>query len=120
MRPRASRHRPLSRSTPVARPLQVWSDPTVPIAPEKRVASTSARGVAADSPERPGLDALFKQHANYVARLAFRLLGREDEVDDVVQEVFIHLHRHLDRIRELQALPAWLGTTTVRVSRRRL
>ena len=63
---------------------------------------------------------LFGEHAAHVARLAYRLLGREDEVEDIVQDVFISLYRHLDRIRQVDALRGWLQTTTVRIVRRRL
>jgi transmembrane sensor len=35
------------------------------------------------------IDALFMRHSPYVAAVALRLLGRDDEVDDVVQDVFL-------------------------------
>jgi len=66
------------------------------------------------------LDAVIREQSAYVARLAYRLLGSNEEVDDIVQDVFISLFRHLDRIRDTGALRAWLGTTTVRMARRRL
>lgn len=69
---------------------------------------------------RRRLDGLFKEHSSYVARVAFRLLGREDEVDDIVQDVFVSLFKHLQQIRQPGALRAWLATTTVRMVRRRL
>src|SRR6185437_11293417 len=56
----------------------------------------------------------------FVARLVFRLLGREDEVDDVVQDVFVSLFGNLKNIRRPEALRGWLATTTVRMARRRL
>jgi RNA polymerase sigma-70 factor (ECF subfamily) len=69
---------------------------------------------------RRRLDDLFKEHSAYVARFAFRLLGREDEVDDLVQDAFVSLFRHLDTIRHAEAVRAWLTTTVVRMARRRL
>ncbi|HEY4394461.1 MAG TPA: sigma-70 family RNA polymerase sigma factor [Polyangia bacterium] len=69
---------------------------------------------------RRQLDELFKQHSAFVARLVFRLLGREDEVDDVVQDVFVSLFGNLKRIRRPEAVRAWLATTAVRIARRRL
>jgi RNA polymerase sigma-70 factor (ECF subfamily) len=81
----------------------------------------AAPGVEAPAAERRRrLDDLFKEHASYVARLAFRLLGRDEEVDDIVQDVFITLFRNLEKIRQSESLRAWLGTTTVRTVRRRL
>jgi RNA polymerase sigma-70 factor, ECF subfamily len=69
---------------------------------------------------RRRLDELFKQHAAYVARLAYRMMGRDVEIDDVVQDVFVLLLRHMGRIRQPDAVRAWLATTTVRLTRRRL
>jgi RNA polymerase sigma-70 factor (ECF subfamily) len=69
---------------------------------------------------RQRLDELFKEHSAYVARLAFRMMGRDVEIDDVVQDVFVLLLRHVERIRHAEAVRAWLATTTVRLTRRRL
>jgi RNA polymerase sigma-70 factor (ECF subfamily) len=83
------------------------------------------RTAPAEAPEplsgiRGRVDDLFKEHSLYVARLAYRLLGRDDEVDDIVQDVFISLFRHLGSIRQSGAVRAWLATTAVRMVRRRL
>jgi RNA polymerase sigma-70 factor, ECF subfamily len=66
------------------------------------------------------LDELFKRHSAYVTRLAFRLMGPDADVDDIVQDVFVLLFRRIDTIRHAGAVQAWLGTTTVRLTRRRL
>lgn len=66
------------------------------------------------------LDAAYRSQARYVAHLALRVLGREPEVDDVVQDVFVAAAASLHRLREPGALHAWLGTVTVRIARRRL
>jgi RNA polymerase sigma-70 factor, ECF subfamily len=72
-------------------------------------------------PIRPiDLDALFRQYAVYVATIAFRILGARDELDDVVQDVFLRAHRSLRLLRNPQAVAGWLATVTVRVSQRRL
>lgn len=73
-----------------------------------------------DDAARRRLDELFKEHAVYVARLAYRMMGRDVEIDDVVQDVFVLLLRHIGRIRQPDAVRAWLATTTVRLTRRRL
>ena len=69
---------------------------------------------------RARLDELFTQHSPYVARLAHRMMGRDSEVDDIVQDVFVQLLRHVEQIRHPDAVGAWLETTTVRMIRRRL
>jgi RNA polymerase sigma-70 factor (ECF subfamily) len=62
----------------------------------------------------------YAAHAGYVAGLAGRILGRNDEVPDVVQEVFLIAHRRLKDVRQAGALRAWLGRITVREASRRL
>lgn len=104
---------------------RVCSDPSVDVAPRKPLGIAGRVEGNDHSPalrERldERLDELFKQHAAYIARIAFRLLGREDEVDDIVQDVFITLFRNLEKIRQSESLRSWLATTTVRMVRRRL
>ncbi|MFZ5469723.1 MAG: RNA polymerase sigma factor [Myxococcota bacterium] len=73
------------------------------------------------APFEPGrLDTVFRYHASYVAAVAFKLLGRDDEVDDVVQEVFLAATQGLRQLREPEAIKGWLATVTVRVARRHL
>ncbi len=67
------------------------------------------------------LDEAFRLHGRYVAGVAFRLLGGgDDEINDVVQDVFMHAFDKLAQVREPQALRAWLATMTVRLVRKRL
>ena len=74
-----------------------------------------------DAPVDPAnLDAVFRRFAPYVARIGVRLLGRADEVDDLVQDVFLDAVRGLGSLREPGAMRAWLATVTVRHARRRL
>lgn len=64
--------------------------------------------------------AFFRAYCPFVARVALTILGNPDEVDDVVQEVFLIAHRRLRDLREPGALKGWLATITVREARRRL
>jgi RNA polymerase sigma-70 factor (ECF subfamily) len=63
---------------------------------------------------------VFRRHARYVAAVAHRLLGRDDDVDDTVQDVFVIAVRGIWRLRDAGAIRAWLASITVRVARRRL
>lgn len=72
-----------------------------------------------DGPEVT-LAGLYREHAAFVARLAFRLLGRDNDVDDVVHDVFLDLMRQLHTLQEPHELRGWLTTVTVRAVRRRL
>jgi len=67
-----------------------------------------------------GLAEIYRSYSGYVAAIAFRLLGRDDEIDDVVQEVFLAATTGLARLREEGAVKGWLATVTVRSSMRRL
>lgn len=75
---------------------------------------------APHSDAAPAIEALFTAHSAYVARLAYRLLGRDDDVDDVVQDAFVLLYKHLGNLRDAGAIRSWLATTTIRLVRRRL
>jgi RNA polymerase sigma-70 factor (ECF subfamily) len=84
------------------------------------MAHPTLRLVEPFEPAESDLDRVFRTHAGYVAKVALRLLGRHDEVDDVVQEVFVAAMRGLRNLREPAAIRGWLATVAVRVARRRL
>src|SRR5690606_41700096 len=64
--------------------------------------------------------ALFERFAPYVARIGLRLLGRESDVDDLIQEVFLAAFRQRHQVREPQAFKSWLAIIAVRTARRQL
>lgn len=86
--------------------------------PKLQLVHSTAKALVAGAPD---FDTLFERHAGYVARVAARMLGRDDaDVDDVVQEVFfVTLHR-LNRIYSAEAERPWLMTVTVRTVQRTL
>ncbi len=51
---------------------------------------------------------LYDRHASGVHGMAYRLLGRQSELDDIVQEVFIYALYSIDKLREPAALKGWL------------
>jgi RNA polymerase sigma-70 factor (ECF subfamily) len=71
-------------------------------------------------PDPYGLDALYRRYAPYVASIGTRLLGRDGEVDDLVQDVFIEALRGISKVRDPNAIKGWLARVTVRASVRRL
>src|SRR5262245_52857234 len=68
--------------------------------------------------EAVDFDALFRRFGPYVGRIALRILGRQSEVDDVIQDVFIEAMRGL--VREPSAIKGWLARVTIRLCNRRL
>jgi RNA polymerase sigma-70 factor (ECF subfamily) len=79
--------------------------------------SPRAAGAAA---ERDQLEHVIRAHSTYVARLAYRVLGRDDEVNDLVQDVFVAYLRFHRTIREQDAVKGWLATTVIRMAHKRL
>jgi len=105
------------------------SDPAT--APQATLASSTRRGEAASgmavhdvpclpstSDGPPSWEQLFRLYGPYVAQVALRVLGRDDEVDDVVQEVFLAVISDLDKLRNPLSVRGWLKTVTVRKSYR--
>lgn len=58
-------------------------------------------------------DLLVETHQAKVARLASRLLGWPQDVDDVVQEVFLAVWKGLPRFRGQSELGTWLTRITI-------
>jgi RNA polymerase sigma-70 factor (ECF subfamily) len=67
-------------------------------------------------------DEAYRAHAGYVAGLVGRILGRNDEVQDVVQEVFLKAYRGFGGLRgqSQSTVRAWLGRIAVREASRKL
>jgi RNA polymerase sigma-70 factor, ECF subfamily len=66
------------------------------------------------------LDQIYRRYCRYVAAVILRLDGRSNEVDDLVQDVFVEATRGLRRLRDPAAIKGWLATVAVRTVRRRL
>lgn len=58
---------------------------------------------------------LFREHRQDVARLAQRMLGRTTELEDIVQEVFLQVHRSIRDFRHGARFSTWLYRVTVNV-----
>jgi RNA polymerase sigma-70 factor (ECF subfamily) len=76
--------------------------------------SDAALVTAARAGERWAAEALFRRHASLVNGMAYRLLGRDGDVDDVVQESFVQALDHLDSLKEPQAFASWMASIVVR------
>lgn len=71
------------------------------------------------APERGDLGALYRAHAQSVARWAARLGGPAMDIEDVVQEVFLIAHRLLPGFRGEAKITTWLFRITHNVVRHR-
>jgi len=76
---------------------------------------------AAPQPTLPQSDEeLFRRYSPYVARIGLRMLGRESDVDDLIQEVFLAAFRQRHQVRDPFALKGWLATIAVRAAHKQL
>jgi RNA polymerase sigma factor (sigma-70 family) len=76
--------------------------------------------VRAMRPDAAGFDRLVADHRERIARLAYRLLGWRDEVEDVVQEVFLAALRNREAFRAESRLTTWLTTIAINKCRSHL
>ncbi len=66
------------------------------------------------------LDEVYRRYCRYVAAVILRLGGREGEVEDLVQDVFVEAARGIKHLRQPDAIKGWLATIAVRTTRRSL
>lgn len=63
---------------------------------------------------------LYELFSPFVARLAFRLLGRDGEIDDLVQDTFLEAFRNPPTSSNPALARKWLATIAVRLVGRKL
>jgi len=63
--------------------------------------------------DKAAFEQIVAEHGQNVAGLVYRLLGWSEEVDDVTQDVFLAVYRHLHRFRGDCSLKSWIFTITV-------
>ncbi|MET0594946.1 MAG: RNA polymerase sigma factor [Polyangiaceae bacterium] len=63
---------------------------------------------------------LYARHAGYVARVVFRLMGDDAEVDDIVQDTFVAAADGIGAVQEPASIRRWLVVIAVRRVRRTL
>jgi RNA polymerase sigma-70 factor (ECF subfamily) len=78
--------------------------------------SVAALVVSARAGEMWAKEALFRRHARMVSGMAFRLMGRDEDVDDLVQETFSQALSSLHKLEAPAAFPSWLGGIVVRLA----
>lgn len=94
--------------------------------PSLKLVEDSSREIDTDSRGEPekfeplSVDELYRRYAPYVAAIASRILGREGEVQDVVQDVFASAVNGLRFQEEPNQVRGWLAKVAVRTSMRKL
>lgn len=78
--------------------------------------SDAALVLAARAGEGWAQEALFRRHAPMANGLAFRLMGRDADVDDLVQDAFVKAFTRLGTLVDPQAFASWLASIVVRTA----
>jgi RNA polymerase sigma-70 factor (ECF subfamily) len=88
-------------------------------AAEPEVADRERRAseVPPPAPVTPSFDGLLAEHRERVARLCYRLLGWREDIQDVVQDVFVAAFRALPGFRRESGISTWLTRITVNTCR---
>ncbi|MEM6959321.1 MAG: sigma-70 family RNA polymerase sigma factor [Myxococcota bacterium] len=68
----------------------------------------------------PTVEEAYATHSGFVSSLALRVTGRREDVEDIVQDVFIQAMNGWASIQSRSSIKGWLATVTVRTARRRL
>lgn len=84
-----------------------------------RSRSIALRVVPRDEAAAP-LAEIYRRYCPYVAAVVLRLVGRSEQVEDLVQDVFLEAARGLQRLRHPEAIKGWLATISVRIAGRHL
>ncbi len=64
--------------------------------------------------DREALRAFYARHSRYVAGVVFRILGTDQELEDVVQETFLEALAGLHKVRDPARVRSWLASIAVR------
>lgn len=71
---------------------------------------------AHDVPEPREFLRLFHEYERYVASIGARILGPNNGVDDLVQEVFLVIYQEFHKLQGLSSIKAWLATIATRLA----
>jgi RNA polymerase sigma-70 factor, ECF subfamily len=80
------------------------------------VPAVAEPGIVAGPPPAEEFLKLFNEYERYVASIGSRILGANNGVDDLVQEVFLVIYQEFHKLRELSSVKAWLATIATRVA----
>ena len=58
-------------------------------------------------------DAIVEKYTNFVYNVAFKMMGKPEDAEDVVQEAFLSAYRAFDRFRGESRVTTWLYRITV-------
>ena len=71
---------------------------------------------AAQAGDQIAFQRLYVAHRGEVHRIVFRLLGPTDDLEDVIQDVFLQVHRSISNFRGQAKFSTWLHRVAVNVT----
>ena len=92
-----------------------WREPARPVAVKIERVETLGLVERCQKGEAEAFRELFRAHRQDVTRLAQRMLGRSTDLEDIVQEVFLQVHRSIRDFRHGARFSTWLYRVTVNV-----
>lgn len=63
---------------------------------------------------------VYREYAQMVFNLCLRMVGNREEAEDLAQDVFLRIHRHLGRFSGRSALKTWIYRVTINYCRSKL
>ena len=90
--------------------------PAVPGAEDAAYSWTSAQSVTRRASRPPGVedfDALYQTYKRRVYRQCYRMLGNQEDAEDLTQEVFLQLFRKVNTFRGEASFSTWLHRLTI-------
>lgn len=78
--------------------------------------TTSELVFRCQSGERRAQAEFYRKYRNDVARTAFKVLGPDADLEDVVQDVFVEVFRSIDRFKGQAKITTWLYRVCVNVA----
>ena len=76
--------------------------------------------VAARADESWAKEALFRRYTAMVNGMGYRLIGRDSDLEDLVQDCFTEAWRSLGKLESPQAFGTWLGSIVIRTAHKML
>jgi RNA polymerase sigma-70 factor (ECF subfamily) len=75
-----------------------------------------ARAAIESAPEPTTLEGVFARYSKYVFQLAYRMVGRRADAEDIAQDVFSLVIVKLDAVLASRSVRLWLASATVKTS----
>ncbi len=81
-----------------------------------RTSNIERSGRTASAGDPAMIEALIQQYYAYLHRLAFSILGDDQEADDAAQESILRALQNLDRLQAETKMKSWLSIITVNIA----